>query len=108
MTVSATPHVDARRACWAVVVVSFVVLDVLVTMLAVGSGMATEAHPLVATAIRRYGVWVLPIWKVLAVAGFHRLYRWLPRDYDFGVPVGLALVGSAVFGWNVAVLLAAS
>jgi uncharacterized BrkB/YihY/UPF0761 family membrane protein len=106
MAVESRPRVDARRACWVVAIVTYGILDVSITVVAVSGGMATEAHPLAAAAVRRYGVWTLPVWKALAVAAFVALYRRLPRTYDLGVPIGLAVVGSAALVWNVAVLLA--
>ena len=106
MASESRPWFDAQVACWVVAIATYGVLDVAITVVAVGGGMATEAHPLAAAAVRRYGVRTLPIRKALAVAAFVALYRWLPRAYDLGVPLGLALVGSVVLVRNVAVLLA--
>jgi hypothetical protein len=99
------PAPTPARACWAVALATFGVFDVLVTMVAVDAGVATEAHPLAALVIGRYGLWTLPVWKLLAIVVFYRLYRALPRRYDLGVPLGLALLGGAVALWNGFVLL---
>jgi hypothetical protein len=94
------------RACWLVALAAFGVLDVALTLVGVGTGLATEAHPLAAALLRQYGLWTLPVWKLAVVAGFYGLYVAVPRTYDLGVPLGLAILGVGTALWNAAVLLA--
>lgn len=93
------------RGGWGVAVVSFGVLDVLLTMIAVGFGFAEEANPLVAAGIDRYDLWILPVWKGLVFGIWYQVFRTVPRPYNAGVPIGLALLGSVIVCWNAAVLV---
>lgn len=100
--VSYTEHIDI---CWIAAVLTFGLLDVLLTAVAVGSGLAVEQHPLVNEAIRRYSLAVLPLWKAATLGIFYAIYRATPRSYQVGVPLGLALLGSTVAAWNAIVIL---
>lgn len=93
------------RGGWGMAVVSFGVLDVLVTMIAVGFGLTEEANPLVAAGIDRYDLWILPVWKGLVLVIWYQVFRTVPRPYNAGVPIGLALLGFAIVCWNAVVLV---
>lgn len=92
------------RGSWGMALIYFGVLDVFLTMIAVGFGLADEANPFVAAAIDRYTLWILPVWKVVVLGIWYQVFRTVPRPYNVGVPIGLALLGFVTICWNIAVL----
>lgn len=92
------------RALWAAALATFVAGDAATTHVGVALG-ASEAHPLSDVVLSLGGTPAMLLVKLAAVAGLYCLYRASPRDWRVGVPLGLALLGSAVVGWNAAVVL---
>jgi hypothetical protein len=105
MAVSIRTAPDITRTYWGAALLFFGILDVLITMIAVGGGIAGEANPLVDAVIRRYSVLVLPVLKTTSIGIFYLLYRTVPSPYSIGVPLGLTVLGMAVVTWNVIVVL---
>jgi hypothetical protein len=107
MVVSSRSAPDITLSFWGGALVFFGILDVLITMMAVGSGIAAELNPLVDAMIRRFSVLVLPVLKTASIGIFYFLYRTVPSPYNIGVPLGLTVLGVAVVTWNVIVVVQA-
>ncbi|WP_123537179.1 hypothetical protein [Halosimplex salinum] len=105
MSIHRGTAVGPASGCWLVALVAFGAFDVAVTAAAVGTGVAAEAHPLVRAGIERFGLAILPVWKGVVLVVFYVLYWAVPRPYDVGIPLGLAVAGVAVGVWNVAVVV---
>ena len=83
----------------------FGVGDVILTVAGIALFGAVEANPTVAPLLDAHGYGVLVVLKAVALLGFWFLYAKTPEEFDAGVPLGLSLLGAAVVGWNVAVVL---
>lgn len=103
--------VEGNRAkLWLGALVFFVVGDVVTTGVGLSLGPIVEIGPVVGPLLRTYGLGVMLALKAAVLAGCYCLYRCVPRPHDVGVPLGLALLGVLVTGWNLtlmAIVLAA-
>jgi hypothetical protein len=95
---------------WAVVIVTFGVLDIATTLYGI-YGHAPERHYAYVYILelfeflREYGFFVqvltaLSLWKLVAIGVLYSLYRLAPQQYRVGVPIGAILFGLTVFLWN--------
>lgn len=91
---------------WVVTVLFFVVGDLLTTAVGLLRGGVAEVGPLVAPLIDQHGLAIMLPTKLLAVVACLALWRATPNPYAVGVPLGLAVFGVLVTGWNVGVILA--
>lgn len=89
---------------WLGAVLFFVVGDVVTTSVGLGLDPIVELGPVVGPLIARYGLAVMIALKVGVVGLCYGLYCCVPRPHDVGVPLGLALLGLVVTGWNLALL----
>lgn len=92
---------------WLLAVALFGVGDVVTTTVGLGLAGVREIGPLTAILLDQYGLWSMLVTKSLVLGGFYLLWRHSPREYRVGVPLGLALLGAVVVGWNSIVGLAA-
>jgi len=90
-----------------IVFLSFGVGDVLTTSVGLRIDGIIEFSPLMAPLLQQYGFAVLVIPKLVVIGSCYLLWRFLPTPYSVGVPLGLAVVGVAVTGWNLHVLAVA-
>jgi hypothetical protein len=90
---------------WRVAVLLFVLGDLVTTALGLHAG-ATETSPVGQTLLGVGGLWALAGAKVAFVGALWVARRWVPRQWRAGIPLGLALVGGATTGWNLAILAA--
>lgn len=91
---------------WVVTVLFFVGGDLVTTAVGLMRGGVAEVGPLVAPLIMEYGLLVMFPMKLLAVGVCFVLWRLTPKPHAVGVPLGLAVFGVLVTGWNVGVILA--
>jgi hypothetical protein len=90
---------------WGLAVASFVVGDVATTLAGLSTAGVVETGPVAGPLLRRHGVVVLPLLKTVTVAAGYAAWRLLPSPHATGIPLGLALTGTVVTGWNLSVLL---
>ena len=89
---------------WLLTLVFFGVGDLVTTVVGFRSFSAVEAGPVVAPMIDRYGTVVMPVMKTAAILVCFGLWKVTPRPINVGVPLGLAVLGILVTGWNIVVL----
>lgn len=97
----------ARRTeakLWGVTLLFFCVGDVVTTGIGLSMDGIVEAGPVVAPVLREYGLVAMLGLKAATVGLFYGLARLLPEPHSLGVPLGLALLGVFVTGWNLVVL----
>lgn len=80
--------------------------DLVTTVGSRWAGHAVEAGPVVSAVMGRYGLPGLLLVKVVTLVGFFLVWRRLRTPGRVGIPLALSVVGAAVTGWNVVVLLA--
>lgn len=91
---------------WAVAVLLFGVGDVVTTHVGLGVGGVTEASPL-APVVWAHGLTGMVGVKLAVFVGCYLLWRRVPWPYDMGAPIGLAVLGGFVTGWNATIVLIA-
>jgi hypothetical protein len=92
---------------WLIAVLFFGVGDVVTTGIGLDLTGVSEIGPL-RSVILRHGVFAIVGLKLVTFAACYVLWRVVPRPHAVGVPLGLALLGVPVTGWNVAVLVLAT
>jgi Zn-dependent protease len=97
---------ERRLWLWSAAFLLFVVGDVVTTVVGLRSGYAAEVGPLVAPLVRRYGHVAMVGLKLLTLGLCGGLYRAAPVPHRVGVPLGLAVLGGLVSGWNLVVVAA--
>lgn len=93
-----------RTPLWLGAILFFVVGDIVTTTVGLGLEPIVELGPLVAPLIEQYGLAAMVVLKTALFGACYCLYRCVPRPHDVGVPLGLALLGVLVTGWNLALL----
>jgi hypothetical protein len=106
MAVAGSARLGDSRGLWGLAVAGFVVGDAATTLAGLSLAGVVETGPVAAPLLDRHGVAVLALLKMLTVAAAYLVWRLLPAPHAAGIPLGLALVGAAATGWNLAVLLA--
>jgi hypothetical protein len=91
---------------WIITVLFFVAGDVLTTAVGLLQGGVAEVGPLVAPLMAEYGLAIMVPMKLLALVVCVGLWRLAPDPHSVGVPLGLAVFGVLVTGWNAGVILA--
>ena len=93
---------------WLFALVFFGLGDAATTGLGLTIEGVAEHSPTVGPHLQTYGFGGLVALKTaLFVCGF-LVWRAVPTPHSVGVPLGLALVGVVVTGWNISVLVVAS
>lgn len=85
----------------------FVVGDLATTTIGLSTDLATEAGPIVAFVVDRYGLTAMIPLKAAAVAICVVLWKVTPDRYARGVPLGMAAIGLLVTAWNASILIVA-
>jgi hypothetical protein len=96
---------DAPAALWLLALLFFGIGDLLTTAVGLSIGTSTEANPVVAMLVERYGIVVLLPLKVAFLGGFYIAWEQLPLPYPSVVPATLAVLGIVVTVWNAGILL---
>lgn len=97
----------SRTRLWVSAVLFFAVGDVVTTGVGLSADRIVELGPVVGPLMERYGVATMLVLKGGVFGGCYALYRVVPRPQTVGIPLGLAVLGVLVTGWNLAVLAAA-
>lgn len=105
MTVSHPANRAHSSGLWRLAVAGFVIGDIATTLAGLSTAGVVETGPVAGPLLRQHGVAVLLVLKLAAVAVAYLAWRLLPPPHAAGIPTGLALVGAAATGWNLAVLL---
>jgi len=101
------PPGRVRSALWVAAVAFFGVGDLTTTTIGLGLAGVVEAGPVVGPAVDRYGIAGIGLMKLLVLGGSYGLWRAVPAPHRLGVPLGIAVVGVAVTGWNTAIIAVA-
>ena len=89
---------------WLLVAVFFVLGDVVTTMIGLGLPGVVERNPAVVALLGAHGVAAMIGLKTLVVGVAYLVYRVAPHPHAVGIPLGFAVIGVAVTGWNLVVL----
>lgn len=105
-TAASLPALPASTAArlWLLALLSYGLGDVATTVVGVHTPGVVETNPLARRAFAHSVVGGMVALKAAAFAGSYLLWRLAPRGCRLGVPLGLALSGVAVTGWNLLVL----
>ena len=90
---------------WVAMLVFFVGGDLLTTAVGLTNGGVAEVGPVVGPIMNELGLYVMLPLKAVAIGACYAIWRVVPAPYDIGVPLGLAVFGVLVTGWNVGVLI---
>lgn len=90
---------------WIVAVLFFGIGDLATTGIGLGFDGITEVGPLAAPLIAQYGFAALVVLKLAVFTGCYVCWRYMPRPQSVGIPLGLALLGVWVTGWNIQIVL---
>lgn len=101
----APPTVD--RWAWLFVVVFFVGGDLVTTGLGLQVHGVVEQNPMLAPVLADHGLVSMVVLKGIVVGGGYVLYRSVPHPHGLGVPIGFAVVGVLVTGWNLLIVASA-
>lgn len=93
---------------WLLALLFFGIGDLVTTMLGLTVGSSTEANPIIAILVERFGVGVLVPVKMLFLGTIYLSWKRFPIPYPIAVPAALAVLGFVVTMWNTGVLLTAS
>lgn len=108
-TATSTRNVDIFEPpsqLWLLAILFFGVGDLVTTTVGLTIGSSTEANPIVAVLIERYGVLVLVPLKATTLAVLYGVWKTVPVPYPAVIPIVLAGMGLLVTVWNTSVLLA--
>ena len=107
MSPAVDPPDGFRTALWATAVAFFGVGDLTTTAVGLGFAGVVEAGPVVGPVVDQYGIAGIGLVKLLVFAGSYGLWRAVPAPHRLGIPLGIAVVGVGVTGWNIAVIAVA-
>jgi hypothetical protein len=82
----------------------FCVGDVVTTHVGLSIHGVVEMGPLVAPVLREHGVAAMVVLKGTTVGLFYGAAQAIPEPHAVGIPLGLAIVGVLVTGWNLVVI----
>ena len=107
MSPAVDPPDGFRTALWTTAVAFFGVGDLVTTAVGLGFAGVVEAGPVVGPVVDQYGIAGIGLVKLLVLAGSYGLWRAVPAPHRLGIPLGIAVVGVGVTGWNIAVIAVA-
>jgi hypothetical protein len=93
-----------QPALWVVAIAFYGVGDLVTTAIGLRISGIVEAGPLVGPLVDRYGVVSLFVLKLGTLAASYGIWQLIPTPHRTGVPLGLAVLGVAVTGWNIVVV----
>lgn len=97
------------KIIWGIALLTFGLLDTVLTYHAVTHGIAREGNVFLAAVMETHGEWTLWLLKGIAMALFYAGYLLLEERMDdrmrLGIPIGLSVVGVPVVAWNLTVIL---
>jgi len=93
-----------QPALWLVAIAFYGVGDLVTTVIGLRISGIIEAGPLVGPLIDQYGVMSLFVLKFLTIGVSYGVRQVIPTTHRTGIPLGLAVLGVAVTGWNTVVV----
>ena len=96
---------DTHSQLWLLTLLFFCVGDLTTTQVGISLPNVVEAGPVVGPVLREYGLAAMLGLKGATVALCYGLYRAVPEPQSIGVPLGMAVLGVVVTGWNLVVIL---
>ncbi|AGB15560.1 hypothetical protein Halru_0940 [Halovivax ruber XH-70] len=93
-----------ERTLWVIALCFYGVGDAITTGIGLWGVEAVEVGPVVAPLVERYGPVGLLAAKGATLAAFYGLWRAISTPKRVAIPFALAVVGTAVTGWNVGVV----
>lgn len=93
---------------WLVAALFFGLADAATTGFGLSTALVAERSPTVGHAVEQNGMAAVLFLKLAVFAVAYALWRVVPRPHRVGVPLGLAILGVAVTGWNLGVLYIAT
>lgn len=98
---------SVHRWAWVLAAGFFIVGDVVTTGIGLSLPGVVERNPAVVSLVTDHGFVAMVALKALVVGAAYLVYRVTPRPHAVGIPLGFAVVGVAVTGWNLLVLATA-
>lgn len=92
---------------WGLGILTFGIGDTATTIYGVKSPGVMEANHFVSMLISEFTIWALIPLKLFFILLALLAWRYTPEPHNFGIPLGLALLGTIVLGWNIAILFIA-
>lgn len=99
---------ETERQTWALAAAMFGVGDVATTTLGLIAFDVVEGNPAAGLILSEAGLVGMVVAKVAVVAILLGIYVESPRDIRFAIPVTLAIMGTVIVGWNIAVITVAA
>lgn len=78
--------------------------DLITTTVGLSHHDIVEVGPVAQPIVGAYGTLGLAVLKSATLFGSYLVWRLVPPPHRVGIPLGLAIVGIAVTGWNTAVI----
>jgi len=98
------PRLRYRRL-WVLTVLFFGIGDVVTSGIGLSMAGIAEIGPLVAPLVSAYGLWAMVALKIVFIGAALLFWRVGPKPQADGIPLGLAVLGVLVTGWNIVVVL---
>ncbi|MDY6819863.1 MAG: DUF5658 family protein [Halobacteriales archaeon] len=95
---------DIETHLWILAFVFFGIGDLVTTHIGLSMEYIIEVGPFIASVIRQHGLPAMLGLKSAAFVVCSGLYLVTPKPHKIGVPLGLAVFGILVTGWNIVIL----
>jgi len=89
---------------WLLAIAFFGVGDLVTTTIGLRVSGVVDAGPIVGPLIDQYGMGSLLALKFLTIAASYGVWQVVPSPQRVGVPLGLAVLGIVVTGWNTVIV----
>lgn len=89
---------------WIVAVGFYGIGDLVTTAIGLRVSGVVEASPVVGPLLDLFGVGTLFVLKGVTLTASYAVWHLVPDPHRTGVPLGLAVVGVTVTGWNIVIL----
>jgi hypothetical protein len=99
------PPQPVQLRLWLVAGLFFGIGDVVLTGIGYGLPGVSEIGPVTALLLEQYGLGVMVALKAATFCGCYLLWKRVPQPHCVGIPLGLAMLGVSVTGWNLYVIL---
>ncbi len=94
-----------QRTWWLIALASYGLGDLVTTLVGLAAGRGSEAGPLAASLLGRFGLLGIVLLKLTSLLVFYLLWALGPEPGRVAVPLALVVVGVGVTVWNLWVLL---
>lgn len=100
--------IDNEPFLWSCAIVFFGVGDLVTTTVGLRMKYFVEVGPIVAPLIRDYGIVAMIGLKGFVFVVCYGMWRLVPCPHNVGAPLGLAVLGALLTGWNTTLLALAT